>query len=233
MTKRSDEIYNSNLQKSGNNANISSGAGCSGHHFNHQFSVLSQQHRRSDLITGGKLPIHGPRRFSKPAPISNSGFVSASNVFAVSKSEVENYNIICKLASSQYQCEDAVNIFGVRCTFWSLGDSLKPGGFVKSFVVSAFCFSLFQKPNGHPDSSKRHYFFPNIADNLLKDYDEADQQVLSRAFTKSSKARPLNHSNMLFFPTCFEDHWFVFIVDLKDRKDHLFSITGRSTCRRT
>ena len=103
MTKRSDEIYNSNLQKSGNNANISSGAGCSGHHFNHQFSVLSQQHRRSDLITGVKLPIHGPRRFSKPAPISNSGFVPASNVFAVSKSEVENYNIICKLASSQYQ----------------------------------------------------------------------------------------------------------------------------------
>ena len=59
--------------------------------------------------------------------------------------------------------EDAVNIFGVRCTFWSHGDSLKPGGFVKSFVVSAFCFSLFQMPNGHPDSSKRHYFFPNIA----------------------------------------------------------------------
>jgi len=80
MTKRSDEIYNSNLQKSGNNANISSGAGCSGHHFNHQFSVLSQQHRRSDLITGVKLPIHGPRRFSKPAPISKSGFVPASNV---------------------------------------------------------------------------------------------------------------------------------------------------------
>ena len=67
------------------------------------------------------------------------------------------------LFSNSFFSEDAVNIFGVRCTFWSLGDSLKPGGFVKSFVVSAFCFSLFQKPNGHPDSSKRHYFFPNIA----------------------------------------------------------------------
>ncbi|KAG2579580.1 hypothetical protein PVAP13_6NG262800 [Panicum virgatum] len=109
-------------------------------------------------------------------------------------------------------------MFGVRCTFWSLGDSLKPGGLVKSFVVSAFCFSLFHKPNGHPDISKRHYFFSNIADNLLKDYNEADQQILSRAFTKSSKARPLHHSNMLFFPTCFQDHWFVFIVDIKDRK---------------
>ena len=204
MTKRSDEIYNSNLQKSGNNANISSGAGCSGHHFNHQFSVLSQQHRRSDLITGGKLPIHGPRRFSKPAPISNSGFVPASNIllflslrlriitsfvnwlhlstnglysiyificsvfFLVAPNEacrpslVKSFSMIF-VFQILFFSEDALNIFGVRCTFWSLGDSLKPGGFVKSFVVSAFCFSLFQKPNGHPDSSKRHYFFPNIA----------------------------------------------------------------------
>jgi len=58
--------------------------------------------------------------------------------------------------------EDAVNLFGVCCTFWCLGESLKPGGQVKSFIVSAFYFSLFQKPNGHLDTSKRHYFFPNI-----------------------------------------------------------------------
>ena len=103
MTRRSDEIYNSNLLKSGNNANTSAGSGSSADHLNHQLSMPSQPYRISDSTTGGKLPIHGPRRFSKPAPISNSGFVPASNVFAVSKSEVENYNIICKLASSQYQ----------------------------------------------------------------------------------------------------------------------------------
>ena len=59
--------------------------------------------------------------------------------------------------------EDVVNLNGVRCTFWALGESLKPDGIVKIFVVSVFAYSLFQKPNGHPETSKRHYFFPNIS----------------------------------------------------------------------
>ncbi|KAJ1276114.1 hypothetical protein BS78_05G189500 [Paspalum vaginatum] len=37
-----------------------------------------------------------------------------------------------------------------------------------------------------------------------------------RAFTNSMKPRPLDKCNLLFFPTCYEDHWFVFIVDIKD-----------------
>ncbi|KAF8707204.1 hypothetical protein HU200_030451 [Digitaria exilis] len=93
--------------------------------------------------------------------------------------------------------EDTVYLYGVRCTFWALGESLKPGGVVKSYVISVFCYSLYQKPNGHPDVSKRHYLFPNIAENLLKDPDEIDQAILARAFQRSSKARPLHQSNMV------------------------------------
>jgi len=63
--------------------------------------------------------------------------------------------------------EDAVSLSDVRCTFWSLGESLKPRGFVNTFVVSCFCYSLFSKPNGHPDFSKRHYFFSNIGVSFL------------------------------------------------------------------
>jgi len=91
---------------------------------------------------------------------------------------------------------------------------------VKSFVVSVFAYSLFSKPSGHPVNSRRHYFFSKPSghpDQLLKDVDEADQYVLARAFRRSSKARPLNQSNMLFYPTFFLDHWFVFVVDIKDR----------------
>lgn len=58
-------------------------------------------------------------------------------------------------------------MFGnVRCTFWALGESLKPNGMVKNFVISAFCYYLFSLPNGHPDVSKRHYFFSNISVSL-------------------------------------------------------------------
>lgn len=61
-----------------------------------------------------------------------------------------------------YNSEDAVCIGKVRCTFWSLGESLKPGAIVNPFVISAFCYTLFIKPSGRPDISKSHYFFANI-----------------------------------------------------------------------
>ncbi|KAG2652203.1 hypothetical protein PVAP13_1NG275819, partial [Panicum virgatum] len=208
MSKVSEEVYNSNLRSSTKTPGSVQRVGVSG-------SQPSSRFKPSDSSTGGKLPLHGPRRFAVASRVYCRDYVTATNKFSVSKSEVLNYKILCKLASSY---EDAVNLSGVRCTFWSLGESLKPDGLVKTFVVSAFCYSLFQKPNGHPDVSKRHYFFANIGENLLKDFDDADQDVLARAFKRSSKARPLNHSNALFFPTCFEDHWFVFVVDIKDRK---------------
>jgi len=116
MTKRSDEIYNSNLLKSGNNANTSASGGSSADHLNHQLSMPSQPYRISDSTTGGKLPIHGPRRFAKPASIFNADFVTSSNKFVVTKSEVENYNIICKLASSQFQ-RLVVNFFFLLFSF--------------------------------------------------------------------------------------------------------------------
>ncbi|CAL5083948.1 unnamed protein product [Urochloa decumbens] len=215
MTQKCDNLYNSKLPRIGCGDSISDA-------FLHpKYSENTAQcqplrSRDSNKNTGGKNPFHG--RLTKPPPSHNSEFVAGTSKFCVTKSEVEKYKAICKLATSQYQCEDAVNISGVRCTFWALGDSLKPEGMVKTFVVAAFCYSLFQKPNGHPDVSKRHYFFPNIAENLLKDIDDADEDILARAFKRSSRARPLYQSKMLFFPACFQDHWFVFVVDINDRK---------------
>lgn len=58
---------------------------------------------------------------------------------------------------------DALYFGGVRCTYWSLGESMKPGGKVNNFVVAAFYYHMFCRPDGHPDVSKRHYFFSNIS----------------------------------------------------------------------
>ena len=191
MSKVSEEVYNSNLRSSIKTPGSVQRVGVSG-------SQPSSRFKPSDSSTGGKLPLHGPRRFAVASKVYCRDYVTATNKFSVSKSEVLNYKILCKLASSQFQrwvsyihfilllsvhfvfvcctfsgnlyvhiifnllSEDAVNLSGVRCTFWSLGESLKPDGLVKTFVVSAFCYSLFQKPNGHPDVSKKHYFFANI-----------------------------------------------------------------------
>ncbi|WVZ59264.1 hypothetical protein U9M48_009432, partial [Paspalum notatum var. saurae] len=64
-----------------------------------------------------------------------------------------------ELASSNLSNENAVDLGGAHCTFWSLGQSLRPRGFVNNFVLAAFCRHLFLKPNGHPDRSKKHYFY--------------------------------------------------------------------------
>ncbi|RLN12524.1 hypothetical protein C2845_PM09G11560 [Panicum miliaceum] len=189
MSKKSDKMYNLKLQNSGVRVSTPQ-----------VFCSLSSQpsdanpsqsfsFRARASSTGDKLPIHGPRHLVKPGPLFKGDFVTSSNTnkIHISKSEIDNYNIILKLASSQYQCEDAVNLSGVRCTFWAFGESLKPGGVVKSFLVSAFAYSLFSKPNGHPNNSKSHYFFSNISEQFMKDLDDADEDVLDCAFRRSSK----------------------------------------------
>ncbi|KAG2648910.1 hypothetical protein PVAP13_1NG073200 [Panicum virgatum] len=203
MARQSDLIYNKRFRMS--DAPRSS------------LSMLPTYHQR-DSSTGGKMPVHGPRRVVKPGFLFNGDFEIAKPKITVSKSEMKNYQAICNLATSEYSNEDVVSIGKVCCTFWSLGESLKPGGTVNPFVISAFCYGLYIKPNAPPDVSKSHYFFANTGENLLKDIDEANQEVLARSFKRSSRSRPLNYCNNLFFPIFFNEHWFVFVVDIKDRK---------------
>uniref|UniRef100_A0A0A9CYG8 Uncharacterized protein n=1 Tax=Arundo donax TaxID=35708 RepID=A0A0A9CYG8_ARUDO len=146
---RTPALYTSNLD-----------AGPSGSHLNPEIVDDGSNFKGRDSSTGGKLPPYGPRRVCFPSRHVDPNFLSKKYAFSISKSEVQNYKAICNLASSHWKNENAVDLGGVRCTFWSLGESMKPGGQVNSFVVAAFCYYLFLKPNGHPDSSKRHYFFP-------------------------------------------------------------------------
>ncbi|CAL4888192.1 unnamed protein product [Urochloa decumbens] len=221
MSKNSDSLYNSIMKRSQGTFRTPTEVPRNNQAQSHHLSANpphSVSYKVRNSSSDDQLPFHSPKRPVQQGPLFKDDYVTTSHKYNVSKSEVQNYQAICRLASSKYQGEDAVYLYGVRCTFWSLGESLKPHGYVNPFVVAVFCYSLFHKPNGHPDLSKRHYFFPNIADNLLKDVNAADEDVLSRAFKRSSKARPLKNSNILFFPTLYEEHWFVFAVDIKDRK---------------
>ncbi|TVU32345.1 hypothetical protein EJB05_24070, partial [Eragrostis curvula] len=185
--------------------------------------VPSQQQASSefkcrDSSKGGKEPHYGPRRVVFPPSKFREDFVGVKKKYHVTSSEIQNYKAICSLASSSYQKEFAVDISGVRCTYWSLGESLKPGGVVMPYVVSAFCYHLFSKSGGHPDMSKKYYYFPSIGENVLCDPEVAKLEILERALKLSKKARPLQRSDILFFPVFFENHWFVFAVDIIDKK---------------
>ncbi|TVU41608.1 hypothetical protein EJB05_15140 [Eragrostis curvula] len=67
----------------------------------------------------------------------------------------------------------------------------------------------------NPPSLQRRMFVPK--ENLLLDPEQANNAVLERDFSICSKTRPLSKSNLLFFPTCYDNHWFVFAVDIKDK----------------
>ncbi|OQU78171.1 hypothetical protein SORBI_3009G170600 [Sorghum bicolor] len=223
-TKKSDDLYNLKFGKLRMTSQTSSISLGNTHGFPADSSIDPESlANRSDFkvrnsSTGGKIPIHGPRRMVRPSRVLIDDYDVTGDKFKVSKSEIANYEAICRLAQSRSSNLDALYFGGVRCTYWSLGESMKPGGKVNNFVVAAFCYHLFCRPDGHPDISKRHYFFSNISENLLKDHDEVAGDVMMRAFDRSSKARPLFQSNMLYFPTFYEDHWFVFVVDIKDKK---------------
>ncbi|RCV09931.1 hypothetical protein SETIT_2G070000v2 [Setaria italica] len=150
-----------------------------------------QPYLSRDSPTGGKLPLHGPRRVVKPSTLFHGEFQTAKQKISVSNSKLKNYKSLCSLASSKFSNEDVVCLGKVRCAFLSLGESLKPGGFVNPFIISTYCYSLYVKSTGTSDTSKSH-FFANIGENLLKE------------------------SEQLFFPTLYNNHWFVFVVNIKD-----------------
>ncbi|RCV43434.1 hypothetical protein SETIT_9G294100v2 [Setaria italica] len=195
-------------------------------------SASPQPYLSRDSSTGGKLPLHGPRRVVKSSTLFHSEFQIAKQKIYVSNSELKNYKSLCSLASSKFSNEDVVCLGKVRCTFWSLGESLKPGGFVNPFVISTYCYSLYLKPTSTFDTSKSHFFFANIGETLLKESEQVNEEILARAFKGSSIHQPLHHSNNLFFPTLYNNHWFVFMVNIKDHnfifldslhhKDHEF-----------
>jgi len=216
MTKKLDMAYNSNLTA---NETRNKNPGTTYTHVSPEDVAPSEDDgdaTQQKSSTGGKVPHYGPRRLVKPTIVMGNSYENIRTSWRVSSLEYDNYEAICNLASSNFSNETAVDLGGVHCTFWSLGQSLGPQGFVNNFVLATFCRHLFLGPGGHPSASKKHYFFPSVSDNLLKEIEEADEKILMNAFTKSTKAKALQSSNMLFFPTCYQGHWFVFIVDIKD-----------------
>ncbi|KAL6630538.1 hypothetical protein ACP70R_028611 [Stipagrostis hirtigluma subsp. patula] len=223
MSKKSEELYNSNIKLQNNKCSEPGDAVETPVLVNDEpnrnatFEDSASHLNTRPSTTGGKLPHYGPRRVCYPANNGQFNQNNGRNRFPVADSELKNYRAICKLAYSKYQDNLAIEIGGVKCTFRSLGESMKSGGIVNNFVVAVFCRHLFMKPNGHPDVTKKHFFFSSIGDNFLKHPSDAKYDVLQNAFYRSNKARALPDSNLLFFPIFFENHWFVFVVDIKDQ----------------
>ncbi|CAL4980966.1 unnamed protein product [Urochloa decumbens] len=220
MTKIADDIYNKKfcmkpvIESSDPTCDLTSAFQCSPC----TYPEPKLPYVARDSSTGGKLPPHGPRRAIKPAPLFQGDYETEKHRISLSASDLKNYKAICSLANCDSNRDDVLVLGKVRCTFWAFGDSLKPDGFVNSFVMFAYCYSLFLKPPCQSEQSKAHYFFANIGAELMKDPEESNQDILSHAFKISHRSRPLDRCNNLFFPILFSNHWTVFVVNIKDQK---------------
>uniref|UniRef100_A0A0E0PJJ6 Ubiquitin-like protease family profile domain-containing protein n=1 Tax=Oryza rufipogon TaxID=4529 RepID=A0A0E0PJJ6_ORYRU len=122
--------------------------------------------------TGGKIPIHGPRRVLILARHATYPFVTEIRRFPITDEEICYYIVFCRLAdSSKWQSYDAVDIDGVK---------------------------------------EKEKLPSNMSSTSV-------MEKLEKSFVGAGKARKLHLCDMLHFPVNFNHHWFLFVVDIKDR----------------
>ncbi|TVU23136.1 hypothetical protein EJB05_30279, partial [Eragrostis curvula] len=127
LSKDAEETYNSNLPKPAASRRTPSRSLSKAPAFTPDGPMVSGQqlgYKHDASTTGGKLPPHGPRRAVYPSRHLADCYEIQTPSFRVSQSEVLNYNSICELARSRHKNEFAVDIGGVTCSYWSLGESL-------------------------------------------------------------------------------------------------------------
>ena len=106
MGKKSKDVYISKLHKS-TSGSVSAHNSLSKTHgypciSPNQFGGSSSKFdfKISDYSTGGKLPIHSPRRIIKPSHVMSDEFEIERVKFKVNKSQILNCKAICNLAMS-------------------------------------------------------------------------------------------------------------------------------------
>ena len=107
MTKKTNALYNSKLDLIGSSRSspvvqpsvLTHGILPSYARLSHSYVPKSQ-----GLSLGGKAPLHGPRCFVNPSPLFCGDYETEKfKFYKVSKCEVDNYKILCQLASSEFQ----------------------------------------------------------------------------------------------------------------------------------
>ncbi|XP_062219445.1 uncharacterized protein LOC133919165 isoform X2 [Phragmites australis] len=147
-----------------------------------------------------------------PSDILANVFVNTDSKFVVTIKERRNYAAVCSLATSTiWYNHYAIDIGGCHVKYEFLGNSMMPGGKVGSFVINALCRKFFL--DERPTKSRKHYFFSSVGAVLLSD--TTDYSYVNKCFDGAARVVALHKADMLIFPICHGDHWFLFVVDLK------------------
>ncbi|XP_062182070.1 uncharacterized protein LOC133886354 [Phragmites australis] len=178
---------------------------------------LAKLHSR---LNNAKFPMNTSsstsaiHQFVHVAKVS-SPFGTSSDRFPVTQAHIRYYKILCSLAHSQWSGEDAVQFYKTHVTYGSLGESVEPAGLVDNFFISGYCRKFFE--DCHPRKSKKHYFFTSVGDCMLRYKTDYDVKTVKKSFLGANSAHKLHLSHKMFFPICSGKHWFLFIVDLRNK----------------
>ncbi|EER93939.2 hypothetical protein BDA96_01G206600 [Sorghum bicolor] len=182
--------------------------------------VLGVSRFKDRCMQLGKLndELYNRRNVSSMAAcptINLTGGIPEGRRFLITDEEKAYYKIICGLAYSQWSCFKAVEFSKTSVTYSSLGQSVEPRGKVDNFFVACMCRKFLE--DEHPRQSKKHYFYPKVGGCLYTYNCIYDMDTVRNCFLGANSAHKLHLSDKLCFPIIIEKHWFVFIVDLKNK----------------
>ncbi|KAL5677459.1 hypothetical protein ACJX0J_013590, partial [Zea mays] len=142
---------------------------------------------------------------------------NAHTRFPCSNVLLRYYNILCGMGRSQWKDLVAVRFSKTTTVNWeSFGLSIEPNGHCDNFFIAGFCRKHFE--DIHPRLSKKHFFYPKVGHSMMEYNSQYEVEDLRKSFLGANSALKLHRSNKLYFPVCHANHWFLFIVDLKNKR---------------
>ncbi|CAD6205116.1 unnamed protein product [Miscanthus lutarioriparius] len=106
-----------------------------------------------------------------------------------------------------------VDLGGCSLKYFALGDSMALGKQVCSFVINCLCRKFFM--DERPTVSRKHYFVSSISEVFMSDL--PDYSYVEKCFSGAASVLILPLCDELFFPVLHGKHWFLFVVDLKNK----------------
>uniref|UniRef100_A0A0E0PIJ1 Ubiquitin-like protease family profile domain-containing protein n=1 Tax=Oryza rufipogon TaxID=4529 RepID=A0A0E0PIJ1_ORYRU len=155
----------------------------------------------SGNCSGTRHNLYRPKRIVHLSKYKSSPYDNYTRHQTFSAAELNHYNNILSI----------VLMDNVKVTWSSLSKSLSPRGVVDTYVLNAYAKKIANDQNNKENEYRNFYFFHRISAGKEEDYENCARQT----FTFARNKKPLHYYDLLIFPCLYDNHWFVFTVDIK------------------
>ncbi|KAM0864595.1 hypothetical protein ACQ4PT_043822 [Festuca glaucescens] len=176
-------------------------------------SQINNSHDSSDDVYIGQHRL---------SPIRTNTSEDIDAIYEQDQEQKQYYQAIVRLANMDgFKHKMAIQIGNCKVSLDTFGNSFKPGGTIEAWVINLYCRILFL--SNHPKNSNRHTFFHTSSEYFLEKWENETRRLYMKdqaikAFEGAGKARKLHLTDSLHFPSLYNFHWFLFTVDIRDKK---------------